>query len=44
MPGRPLSGVGVGWSVLDGLLRFDLARGLYPSQQWRFDSYLEARF
>ena len=22
----------------------DLARGLYPSQQWRFDSYLEAKF
>jgi len=43
-PGRPLSGAGVGWSVLDGLLRFDLARGIYPSQQWRFDSYLEARF
>ena len=44
MPGRPLSGVGVGWSLLDGLVRFDLARGLYPSQQWRLDSYLEARF
>jgi hypothetical protein len=44
MPGRPLSGVGVGWSLLDGLVRFDLARGLYPSQQWRFDSYLEAKF
>lgn len=44
MPGRPLSGVGVGWSVLDGLIRLDLARGLYPSQQWRLDSYLEAKF
>ncbi len=44
MPGRPLSGVGVGWSLLDGLIRFDLARGLYPSPQWRFDSYLEAKF
>jgi hypothetical protein len=44
MPGRPLSGAGVGWSLLDGLVRFDLARGLYPSQQWRFDSYLEAKF
>jgi hypothetical protein len=44
MPGRPLSGVGVGWSFLDGLVRFDLARGLFPSQQWRFDSYLEAKF
>ncbi len=44
MPGRPLSGAGVGWSLLDGLVRFDLARGLFPSQQWRFDSYLEAKF
>jgi hypothetical protein len=44
MPGRPLSGVGVGWSVFDGLLRLDLARGLYPAQQWRLDSYLEAKF
>jgi hypothetical protein len=44
MRGRPLSGVGVGWSLLDGLVRFDLARGLYPSQQWRLDSYLEAKF
>jgi hypothetical protein len=44
MPGRPISGAGVGWSLLDGLVRFDLARGLYPSQQWRFDSYLEAKF
>lgn len=44
MPGRPLSGAGVGWSFLDGLVRFDLARGIYPSQQWRFDSYLEAKF
>jgi hypothetical protein len=44
MPGRPLSGAGVGWSLLDGLLRFDLSRGLYPSKQWRLDSYLEAKF
>jgi Haemolysin secretion/activation protein ShlB/FhaC/HecB len=43
-PGRPLSGVGVGWSFFDGLIRIDLARGLYPSQQWRLDSYLEAKF
>ncbi len=42
--GRPLSGAGVGWSFLDGLVRFDLARGIYPSQQWRFDSYFEAKF
>lgn len=44
MPGRPLSGAGVGYSMLDGLIRFDVARGLYPARQWRADLYLEARF
>ena len=43
-PGRPLSGVGVGASIMDGLLRVDLARGLYPREKWRMDAYLEARF
>jgi len=43
-PGRPLSGVGVGSSFLDGLIRFDIARGLYPRKQWRADVYFEARF
>ena len=43
-PGRPLSGVGLGTSVLDGLIRFDLARGLFPRRQWRADLYLEAKF
>lgn len=43
-PGRPLSGAGVGTSFLDGLVRFDLARGLYPAKQWRADVYLEAKF
>ena len=42
--GRPMSGVGIGQSMFDGILRFDIARGLYPKQQWRFDTYLEARF
>jgi hemolysin secretion/activation protein ShlB/FhaC/HecB len=42
--GRPLSGVGFGTSFLDGLVRADLARGIYPRQQWRFDLYLESRF
>lgn len=42
-PGRPLSGAGIGVSVLDGLFRFDLARGIYPRQKFRFDAYLEAR-
>ena len=43
-PGRPLSGVGVGASFLDGLFRFDISRGLYPSERTRVDVYLEARF
>jgi hypothetical protein len=43
-PGRPLSGAGVGLSVLDGLIRFDAARGIFPERQWRFDASLGARF
>ncbi len=43
-PGRPLSGAGVGVSILDGLIRADLSRGLYPVKQTRFDLYLEAKF
>ena len=42
--GRPLSGIGYGESMFDGILRVDLSRGLYPRKQWRFDVYLEARF
>ena len=43
-PGRVMSGAGVGASVLDGLLRLDLARGIRPEQHWRLDLYVEARF
>jgi hypothetical protein len=43
-PGRPLSGVGIGTSILDGLFRFDLSRGIYPRKKFRFDAYVEARF
>jgi len=42
--GRPMSGVGAGVSFLDGLFRFDVARGLYPRKQWRVDLSVEARF
>lgn len=42
--GRPMSGVGVGVSLLDGLFRFDVARGLYPRKQLRVDLYLESKF
>ena len=43
-PGRPISGAGIGWSVLDGLIRMDLSRGIYPRQRMRLDLYVEARF
>lgn len=43
-PGRPMSGAGVGVSFMDGLVRADLARGIYPNKRYRFDLYLEARF
>lgn len=42
--GRPMSGVGAGASFMDGLVRFDVARGLYPQKRWRIDMYVEARF
>ena len=41
---RPMSGVGVGLSFLDGLIRMDLSRGTHPERNWRFDTYLGARF
>jgi hypothetical protein len=42
--GVPMSGVGAGFSILDGLLRFDVARGIKPTKQWRVDMYVEGRF
>lgn len=42
--GRPLSGVGVGGSFVDGLIRFDIARGLYPERRWGVNLYVEGRF
>jgi hypothetical protein len=42
--GRPMSGVGIGLSGLDGLIRLDIARGLYPRKQTRVNLYLDARF
>ena len=42
--GRPVSGVGAGLSVLDGLVRFDVARGIAPEKEWRVNAYLDARF
>jgi hypothetical protein len=42
--GRPTSGVGVGASFMDGLLRFDVARGIYPEKRWLVYTYVEGRF
>ncbi|NUP72024.1 MAG: hypothetical protein HOQ16_12475, partial [Gemmatimonadaceae bacterium] len=42
--GQPASGVGVGMSVMDGLVRFDVARGIAPEKAWRGNAYLDARF
>jgi hypothetical protein len=42
--GQPISGVGVGTSIMDGLVRFDVARGIYPEKAWRVNAYLDARF
>lgn len=42
--GRPMSGAGIGASVLDGLLRLDVSRGLYPRRRVRLDLYLDAKF
>jgi hypothetical protein len=42
--GLPMSGAGVGASFMDGLFRFDVARGINPEKHWRVDLYLEAKF
>jgi len=34
----------VGLSMLDGLLRFDVSRGIAPVRQTRVDLSVEARF
>ncbi len=39
--GKPLLGAGMGLSVLDGLVRFDLSRGLRGPKGWRFDLYFD---
>ena len=42
--GRPMSGVGVGLSVLGGLARVDFSRGIYPKKQFRIDLSIGARW
>jgi hypothetical protein len=43
-PVRPLSGAGVGASFMDGLVRIDVAKGIYPEKSVRANLYVEARF
>ncbi|HXL86976.1 MAG TPA: ShlB/FhaC/HecB family hemolysin secretion/activation protein, partial [Gemmatimonadaceae bacterium] len=43
-PGRPLSGAGIGASFMDGLIRIDVAKGIYPEKAVRTNLYVEARF
>ena len=43
-PGRPLSGAGIGLSFLDGLIRTDVSKGIWPEKGWRLDLYLDALF
>ena len=43
-PGRPISGWGFGSSFVDGLVRVDAARGIYPRKGTRVDLSLGARF
>jgi hypothetical protein len=42
--GRPMSGAGLGWSFFDGVIRFDVSKGLYPGRGVRLDAYFDARF
>lgn len=41
---RPMSGAGVGASALDGLIRLDLARGIYPQKRTMLYLYVDAKF
>lgn len=43
-PGRPVSGAGAGLSIMDGLVRMDVSRGIWPRKRTLFDLYFEARF
>lgn len=43
-PGQPMSGAGIGASIMDGLLRFDVARGIRPRERWTANLYFEATF
>jgi len=42
--GVPMSGAGIGASFLDGLIRFDVSRGINPGHKIRVDMYVDAKF
>ena len=39
---QPQRGAGIGLGILDGLIRLDIARGIYPTKKWRMDLYFES--
>lgn len=41
---QPISGGGVGASMLDGLLHIDIAKGIHPTRGAQLDAYLGTRF
>lgn len=41
---KPILGAGLGWSVLEGLVRFDLAKGVRPNRGVKASLYLDANF
>jgi hypothetical protein len=41
---NPLVAIGGGLSLLDGLIRFDVAKNLRGRKDWRFDAYLDGLF
>ena len=41
---HPMSGAGVGASMLDGLLHADIAKGVRPARGPQIDLYLDTRF
>ena len=42
--GRALSGAGVGASILDGLIRVDAGKGIWPTHSVRVNAYLQGAF
>jgi hypothetical protein len=43
-PGQPMLGAGLGWSILEGLIRFDIAKAIRPNGGVKALLYLDANF